>query len=131
MANQSLSLYQNFKYQINETPSSLQLVESYVGQKKKVGSVRNWKRALFRKIVDCPAECDDREKGYRLFLAIKILNQMRNTRKASMFLAAMNSLTLEETIFWVWQYHSHGRVAINAFNCIHINPKKGANSGRR
>jgi len=64
---------------------------------------------------------DERERGYRLFLAIKVLNKINDPHKANRYLQVMKELTLEESVFWVWQYHSYHSKAVNAFNCIHLN----------
>ena len=116
----STTLYDNFRYSLIETPKSLKLVESYIGNEANIGQVRAWKRHMLSEIDRFFVGKDERERGYRLFLAVKALNRLRDATKASMFMRVMRELTLEETIFWVWQYHSHGNKAINAFNCIHL-----------
>jgi len=40
--------------------------------------------------------------------------------KINKYLQVMKELTLEESIFWVWQYHSYGIKAINALKYIHF-----------
>jgi len=117
-------LYDNFRYSLIETPKSLKLVESYIGNEAKIGQVRTWKRHMLSEIDRCFAGKDERERGYRLFLAVKALNRLKDATKVSMFMRVMRELTLEEAIFWVWQYHSHGNKAINAFNCIHLSRAK-------
>jgi len=114
------TLYDNFRYSLIETPKSLKLVESYIGNEANIGQVRAWKRLMLSEIDRFFGGKDERERGYRLFLAVKALNRLKDATKASMFMRVMRELTLEETIFWVWQYHSYGNRAINAFNCIHL-----------
>jgi len=116
----STILYDNFRYSLVETPKSLKLVESYIGNEAEIGQVRAWKRHMLSEIDRFFRGKDERERGYRLFLAVKALNRLKDATKASMFMRVMRELTLEEAIFWVWQYHSHGNKAINAFNCIHL-----------
>jgi len=113
--------YRNFKYRIVETSRRVKLLESFLGTETVMGQVSGWKRSLFTEIARVFQDKDERERGYRLFLALNVLRCIDNRRKASSFLKAMNEMTLEETIFWVWQYHSYGRAAINALKCIHIN----------
>lgn len=120
----STTLYDNFRYSLIETPKSLKLVESYIGNDAKIGQVRAWKRHILSEIDRCFVGNDERERGYRLFLAVKALNRLKDAAKAPMFMRVMRELTLEEAIFWVWQYHSHGNKAINAFNCIYLSRAK-------
>jgi len=116
----STTLYDNFRYSLIETPKSLKLVESYIGNEATIGQVRAWKRHILSEMDRCFGGKDERERGYRLFLTVKALNRLKDTTKAPIFMRVMRELTIEEAIFWVWQYHSHGNKAINAFNCIHI-----------
>jgi hypothetical protein len=116
--------YRNFKYRIVETPRSVKLLESFLGTETVMGQVSGWKRSLFVEIARFLQDKDERERGYRLFLALKVLRCIDDRRKMSSFLKAMNEITLEEAIFWVWQYHSYGKAALNAFNCIHMNSCK-------
>ena len=116
----STILYDNFKYTLKETPKTLKLIESFIGNEATIGQVRVWRRHVLLKINQLSRGKDERERGYRLFLAVKTLNRLKNVTKAPMFMRVMRELTLEEAIFWVWQYHSHGNKAINAFNCIHL-----------
>ena len=118
--NSSTVLYDNFRYSLRETPKSLKLVENFIGNEATIGQVRAWKRHILSEIDRWFIGKDERERGYRLFLAVKALNRLKDATKASVFVRVMRELTLEETIFWVWQYHSHGNKAINAFNCIHL-----------
>ncbi len=116
----STQLYENFNYKLVDTPKSVKLVEVFIGKETVIGQVRSWKVYVLKNIADYYSDKDEREKGYRLFLTIKALNGLRNGAKVPRFVEVMKRLTLEETIFWVWQYHGHGRRAINAFNCIHM-----------
>lgn len=116
----STQLYENFNYKLVETPKSVKLVEVFIGKEAVIGQVRFWKVFVLNNIFEFFKDRDEREKGYRLFLVIKALNSLRNGAKVPRFVKVMKEITLEETIFWVWQYHSHGRRAINAFNCIHM-----------
>lgn len=113
--------YRNFKYSIVETPQRVKLLESFLGTETVMGQVSGWKRSLFIEIARFFQDKDEREKGYRLFLALNVLRCIDDRRKMGSFLKAMYEITLEETIFWVWQYHSYGKAAINALKCIHIN----------
>jgi hypothetical protein len=115
--------YRNFKYRIVETPWRVKLLESFLGTETVMGQVSGWKRSLFTEVARVFQEKDERERGYRLFLALNVLRCIDDRRKMSSFLKAMNEMTLEETIFWVWQYHSYGRAAINALKCIHLNSR--------
>lgn len=117
---ESAQLYENFKYKLVETPKTIKLIEIFIGNESEIGQVRSWKTYVLKNISKTFEDKDEREKGYRLFLVIKALNSLRNGAKVPRFIKVMRELTLEETIFWVWQYHSHGRRAINAFNCIHL-----------
>lgn len=114
-------LYDNFKYTLEETPKTLRLVETFIGNKTRIGEIRSWKRPLLQELASEYKEKDERERGYRLFLAIKVLNKIKQPQKSISYLNAMKELTLEETIFWVWQYHSYRGRAINAFKCMHLN----------
>ena len=116
----STTLYENFRYSLIEMPKSLKLVESFTGNEATIGQVRVWKKHILAEIDRYFGDKDERERGYRLFLAVKALNRLKDVAKAPMFMRVMRELTLEEAIFWVWQYHSHGNKAINAFNCIHL-----------
>ena len=117
----STALYNNFKYMLEETPKTLRLVEIFLGDVAVIGEVRGWKRTLLRTVSNWFIDKDERERGYRLFLALKVLNKISAPFKTNRYLLAMKELTLEETIFWVWQYHSYDNKAINAFKCIHLN----------
>lgn len=116
----STAIYNNFKYIVEETPKTLRLVEIFLGDQIIIGNVRGWKCALLRSISNWYLDKDERERGYRLFLAIKILNKLNEPSKTNRFLQVMKELTLEETIFWVWQYHSYQNKAVNAFKHIHM-----------
>ena len=118
---QSTAVYDNFRYRLEITPKTIRLVEMFLGNEAVVGEVRGWKTHMLRLVDDCFKDKDERERGYRLFLAVKVLNKIREPRKTSAYLKAMKELTLEETIFWVWQHHSYNGRAINAFKCIHLN----------
>ena len=116
----STQLYENFNYKLVETPKSVKLVEVFIGKETVIGQVRFWKVFVLNNISEFFKDRDEREKGYRFFLVIKALNSLRDGAKVPRFVKVMKEITLEETIFWVWQFHSHGRSAINAFNCIHM-----------
>lgn len=118
------AVYDNFKYKIYETPKTLRLVESFLGTEEVIGEVRFWKKTLIKEINKLFKNKSNREYGYRLFLAIKILNKIRHPEKAQLYLESMKNITLEETIFWVWQYHSYQDKAVTAFKAIHINQKE-------
>lgn len=118
---QSTAVYDNFRYRLEKTPKTIRLVEIFLGNEAAVGEVRGWKTHLLRHVDDWFKDKDERERGYRLFLAVKVLNKIHRPTKTSTYLQAMKALTLEEAIFWVWQYHSYNSKAINAFQCIHIN----------
>lgn len=120
----STALYDNFRYSIIETPKSLKLIENFIGNEAEIGQVRSWKRHMLAEIDRCFEGKDERERGYRLFFTVKALNRLKDAAKAPTFMRVMRELTLEEVIFWVWQYHSHGNKAINAFNCIHLSRAK-------
>ena len=117
---ESTQLYENFKYKLVETPKTIKLIEIFIGNEAEIGQVRSWKTYVLKNISKTFEDKDEREKGYRLFLMIKALNRLKNGPKIPLFIKVMRELTLEETIFWVWQYHSHGKKAISAFNCIHL-----------
>ncbi|MCW3988813.1 MAG: hypothetical protein NWE88_01910 [Candidatus Bathyarchaeota archaeon] len=117
---QSTAVYDNFRYRLEKTPKTVRLVEMFLGNEAVIGEVRGWKTHLFRHVDDWFIDKDERERGYRLFLAIKVLNKIHEPRKTSTYLQAMKELTLEEAIFWVWQYHSYNGRAVNAFKCIHL-----------
>ena len=119
----STQLYENFNYKLVDTPKSVKLVEVFIGNEIVIGQVRSWKVFVLKNISNFYMDKDEREKGYRLFLVIKALNSLRNGAKVPRFIKIMKEITLEETIFWVWQYHSHGRRAINAFNSIHMSKR--------
>lgn len=116
----STALYDNFRYRLIETPKSIKLIEAFIGNDAEIGQVRAWKRHVLAETDRFFGGKDERERGYRLFLAVKALNRLKDVAKVPLFMRVMRELTLEETIFWVWQYHSHGNKAINAFNCIHL-----------
>lgn len=117
---ENTQLYENFKYKLVETPKTIKLIEIFIGNEAEIGQVRSWKTYVLKNISKTFEDKDEREKGYRLFLVIKALNRLRNGPKVPLFMKVMREISLEETIFWVWQYHSYGKKAINAFNCIHI-----------
>lgn len=117
---ESTQLYENFKYKLVETPKTIKLIEVFIGNEAEIGQVRSWKTYVLKNINKTFEDKDERERGYRLFLVVKALNRLKNGPKVPRFIKVMRELTLEETIFWVWQYHSHGKKAINAFNCIHL-----------
>jgi len=104
-------------------------LECFLGTETVIGQVGGWRRKKLTEIARLLDGKDERERGYRLFLALNLLKRIDNTRKVGAFWRAMNEITLEEAIFWVWQYHSYGKVALNAFNCIHINSRRKGPKG--
>ena len=126
---ESAAPYRNFKYRIIETPRYTRLLECFLGTETVIGQVGGWRRKKLTEIARLLDGKDERERGYRLFLALNLLKRIDNTRKVGAFWRAMNEITLEEAIFWVWQYHSYGKVALNAFNCIHINSRRKGPKG--
>jgi hypothetical protein len=120
---ESTAVYNNFKYRIEETSKTTRLIEVFLGDEVIVGEVRSWKRELIRIIEKWFSEKDERERGYRLFLALKVLNNLTQPNKTNQYLQVMRELSLEESIFWVWQYHSYYNKAIHAFKYIHLNSK--------
>ena len=119
----STQLYENFNNKLVETPKTVKLIEVFIGKETVIGEVRSWKVFVLKNISEFFMDRDEREKGYRFFLVIKALNGLRNGAKVPRFVKVMKEITLEETIFWVWQYHSHERRAINAFNNIHMSKR--------
>lgn len=117
----STAVYDNFKYRLEETPKTLRLVEVFLGDEAIIGEVRDWKRDLINRVDQWFSDKDERERGYRLFLAFKVLNKISKPRKTHRYLQVMKDLTLEEAIFWVWQYHAYKGKAVNAFKAIHLN----------
>lgn len=118
---QNTAVYDNFRYRLEETPKTLRLVEIFLGNEVIVGEVRRWKRPPLQLVGEWLKEKDERERGYRLFLAVKVLNKIHKPRKVDAYVRVMKELTLEEAIFWVWQYHTYNGKAVNAFKCIHLN----------
>lgn len=95
------------------------LVERFAGTERVVGYAEGWRAAALKMIDEHFAEKGGRERGFRLFLALKSLRTVDARRGAEM-LDALKKMTLEETIFWVWQYHSYGDRAIGAMKHIHM-----------
>jgi hypothetical protein len=120
------SVRNNFHYKVVETANSVKLIETFLNSEKIIGQARNWKKKVFLQFALSQPETDERQKGYRLFLALKVLAEVKETKDVYTFLRVMNELTLEEVIFWVWQYHSYGKCAIAALKKIHFH-----SSGRR
>ena len=116
-------LYDNSSYHLTDTPHTTRLIETFIGNEFTVGVVLGWKRRLLTLVDEYFQDCDNRERGYRLFLAIKVLNELRSPDKIPRYMELMKRLTLEETIFWVWQYNSYGSRAIIAFKTIHIHKR--------
>ena len=114
-------LYDNFRYSVkfNSNKNVAVLVESFTGQEHIVGRVGGWRAAALAELDRYFADRDGRERGYRLFLAVKLLPTVEPS-KGYRALSALKALTLEETIFWVWQYHSYGNSAIGALKHIHM-----------
>jgi len=123
-ASHSSAPYRNFRYRIVETPRYAKLLECFLGTEAVIGQVCGWRMRILKEIARWLEGKDERERGYRLFLALNLLKRIDDTRKVGAFLRAMNEITLEEAIFWVWQYHSYGTAALNAFNCVHMNSGK-------
>jgi hypothetical protein len=113
-------LYDNSTYHIFDTPHTTRLIETFIGEERRVGEVRGWRRNLLNLVDKHYQKQDNRERGYRLYLATKVLNGLRLPGKSTRYLELMKQLTLEEVIFWVWQYNSYGKKAITAFKTIHI-----------
>jgi len=113
-------LYDNSTYHLTDTPHTTRLTETFIGSECTVGEVRGWKRRLLTSVDEHFRDRDNRERGYRLFLAIKVLNELRLPTKTPRYMELMKRLTLEEVIFWVWQYNSYGSRAIIAFKTMHI-----------
>lgn len=103
---------------------TVSLSESFQGHEVIVGKVFGWRANVFEEFAESLANRDEREKGYRLFLTLQVLKTLRVRRKTNHFLRAVTELSLEEVIFWVWQFHSYGKLALNAFKCIHLTSKK-------
>lgn len=118
---ESYGHYQNFKYRIVKSGRYIQLVEYCHDTEIVVGQVSGWRGQLFSELVQMYEGKNEREKGYRLFLALALLKRIKDRKKLGIFARAIVNITLEETIFWVWQYHSYGTIALTAFKCIHIN----------
>ena len=116
-------LYDNSTYHLSETPHTTRVIESFIGNESIVGEVRSWRRRLLSVIDTHFQEQDNRERGYRLCLAVKLLNELRSQGKAYRYLDLMKRLTLEEVIFWIWQYNSYGSRAITALKTIHIHDR--------
>jgi len=114
-------LYKNFSYKLKKTKHSLQLIENFISNEIIIGRVFHWKAMLLLKINEWYQDKDERERGYRLFFAIKVLNSMSQSSSIHNFLRSMKEITLEEVIFWVWQYSIYGKKAIGAYNFIHMN----------
>lgn len=113
--------YQNFRYIVIKKGQTVSLSESFQGHEIIVGKVFGWRAKVFDEFAESLSNRDEREKGYRLFLTLQVLKTLRAKRKTNHFLRAVTELSLEEVIFWVWQFHSYGKLALNAFNCIHMN----------
>ena len=113
-------LYKNFSYKIKKTKKSVQLIEVFLGNEAIIGKVVGWKTIIFSKIDEWYKDKDERERGYRLFFAIKILNNMNNNSSTHDFLLSMKEISLEEVIFWVWQYSIYNDRAVKAFKTIHF-----------
>lgn len=117
---ESHTTYQNFRYLVRKRGQSISLSESFQGHEVMVGKVFGWRAKTFNELSEFLSNRDERERGYRLFLALQVLKGLKKRRKVNHFLVAVTQLSLEEVIFWVWQFHSYGKPAINAFNCIHM-----------
>ncbi|RWX74208.1 MAG: hypothetical protein Metus_0233 [Candidatus Methanosuratincola subterraneus] len=114
-------LYDNFRYtvKIDRARKRAVLVESFMGQDNAIGRVGGWRAMALAELDRHFSGRDNRERGYRLFLAAKLLPEVGASR-ACKALSVLKRLTLEETIFWVWQYHSYGARAIGALKHIHM-----------
>lgn len=140
LQNGTIILYDNFKYRVETHIDPLSrrqrgvcedrraappkkarcvLIESFLGKESIVGSVEGWRINALLDVDRHFSESDNRERGYRLFLAVKLL-QTVNQPKAWAAIEVLKGLTLEETIFWVWQYHSYGNRALGALKHIHL-----------
>ncbi|MBN1683204.1 hypothetical protein JW865_06600 [Candidatus Bathyarchaeota archaeon] len=115
-----VQLYKNFSYELVRTKRSVKLIENFLNNEIEIGRVYTWKAMLLSQIDDFYCKSDERERGYRLYLAIKLLNNMKKSDKIYSFIRSMKELSLEEAIFWVWQYNIYNNKAIDAFKIIHM-----------
>lgn len=113
-------LYDNSTYHLADTAYTTRLVENHIGDESVVGEVRGWKRTLLSRIDAHFKDSDNRERGYRLYLGIKILKELTSSRASRAYLDLMKGLTLEEVIFWVWQYNTYGKRAAMGFIAMHL-----------
>lgn len=116
-------LYDNSMYCISETEHTTRLEENFLGNIHVLGEVRGWKRRMIRFLDRHFEDADNRERGNRLFLAIKLLNDLKSPKKSVSYLDLMKRLTLEETIFWVWQFNSYGARAIAGIKAMHLSSR--------
>jgi len=107
----------------NDTSKSrkrVALIERFAGSERVIGYLEGWRATALQELDRHFADKDGRERGFRLFLALKSLRTVDARRGPDLF-EALRRMTLEETIFWVWQYHSYGERAIGAMKHIHMN----------
>ncbi len=116
----SHTTYQNFQYLVLKKGQTVSLSESFQGHEVIVGKVSGWRAKVFDEFAESLVNSDERERGYRLFLTLQLLKCLKTRRKTNHLFRAITGLSLEEVIFWVWQFHSYGNSALNAFNCIHM-----------
>lgn len=115
-------LYDNLRYEVRsfgKDGKKVALIERFLGEERVVGAVGSWRMAALQELDRHFSDRDGRERGFRLFLAAKMLTTVEARRGHKAF-EALKRLTLEETIFWVWQYHSYGERAIGAMKHIHL-----------
>ncbi|MGF3499631.1 MAG: hypothetical protein ACQXXL_08465, partial [Candidatus Methanosuratincola sp.] len=134
-------LYDNFRYEVRPVPLNaarrckgddagedcrsgckkrVALIEIFAGSESVIGCLEGWRGAALEELDRYFLDKDGRERGFRLFLALKSLRTVDARRGPELF-DVLRRLTLEETIFWVWQYHSYGERAIGAMKHIHMN----------
>ena len=113
-------LYANFKYKVKVSNKSVQLFEVFLGNEILIGRVYGWKSTLFKQVISWYTNINEREKGYRFYLAIKLLNTMNKKSSVYHYLKIMKEITLEEVIFWVWQYSIYNKKSLKGFMRIHM-----------
>ncbi len=118
------ALYDNCTYTLHRTAQTVRLVQHFLSEQNVMGAVRDWRVPLLEAVERASRDRNERERGYRLRLALKVLNSLRSPQEAPRFLEAMRRITLEEAIFWNWQYNTYGRDAIRAFKTIHMRSRR-------
>jgi hypothetical protein len=125
--NNSHLLYDNSMYYLVDTNHTTRLEEDFLGNIHVRGEVRGWKRRLLRLLDYHFKDTDNRERGNRLYLSVKLLNELRSPKHSVDYLELMKRLTLEETIFWVWQFNSYGKRAIAGIKAMHMSARGESN----